>query len=80
MDITKKEKLTQAQRFALEFKKIEEDVTSEDREIIMQELNLSSRSTITKYLKGNPRNNDIAARMLTILKGRIAEREKAFVN
>ena len=77
METTIDNNLSQRLRFASEFKKIEKDVTPRDRDIVMIALNLTSRSTVSKYLKGNPRNNDLAAKMLTILKECIADREKA---
>lgn len=69
-------KTTQASRFAEALKLIKPDVTPDDRADAMKKFDISN-ATVSRYLEGEVRNNDLAASLITFFKSRIQQREKA---
>lgn len=72
---TSQKKLTQADQFAQELKKISPDVTENDRKAFMARFGLGS-TLISNYLNGRVANADTAAKMLVFFKSKIAKRNK----
>lgn len=70
------EMITQADKFSQALKMIKADVTAEDRTMAQEKFEISNAS-VTRYLDGDVRNNDLAADLLTFFKARIAKRDKA---
>lgn len=66
---------TQNQRLNKALSEIKADVTEKDREAAMDDLNCTS-ATISRYLNGKAKDNDLATNMLTFFKNRIAARDK----
>ena len=74
--MTQKEKeLTQKERFSIELKKINEDVTMADRAAFMEEYHIAA-SPLSQYLRGKVLDNDKAALIIKFFKARIAKREE----
>lgn len=67
--------LTQRERFAIELKKISEDVTAADRAAFIKEYNVTP-GNLSQYLNGKVFDNDKAALILSFFKARIEKREE----
>jgi predicted transcriptional regulator len=67
--------LTQKERFSIELKKINEDVTMADRSAFMEETHITA-SNLSQYLRGKVFDNDKAALIIKFFKARIAKREE----
>ena len=66
---------TQAKRFGKVLMDLKPDVTEDDRKAAIKETGVT-HATIVAYLKGNVRNNDLAASLIGIFRQRISDREK----
>lgn len=67
--------LTQKERFSIELKKINEDVTAADRADFIKEHSITA-SNLSQYLTGKVYDNDKAVLIIKFFKARIAERDK----
>jgi len=67
---------TQKELFAEELIRLRQDVTESDRKEAHSHLNLKSPATLSIYLNGKGKNNDLAAAMITFFKDRIAKRNE----
>ena len=67
--------MTQSEKFSAELKRINPDVTAEDKSEAVNEFKVSS-ATIVRYLNGDVRNNDLAASLISLFKRKISVREE----
>lgn len=69
-------KLCQREAFAAELRNISPDITAKDKASAITCLGIKSKSTISSYLRGEVRDNDTAARLITFFKARIQKRNE----
>lgn len=68
--------MTQAETFSDILKKLRRDVTAEDRSIAQKKFEITT-ATLSRYLNGDVRNNDLAALLIVFFKVQIKKRNKA---
>jgi hypothetical protein len=68
--------VTQSEKLSNALKTLKPDVTREDRKTAEDKFKISN-ATISRYLSGDVRDNDLAADLILFFRGKIEKRDKA---
>ena len=70
------QQISQREVFSQELQRLKTDVTPQDRKDALTVTGVTNICTISSYLNGDVRNNDVAAKLIKFLRERINERAK----